>query len=229
MKTINVLGIHLKDYSLKEAVRITEQYMNSGALRTVICVTAGQLVRSASDESIRNWIESADLVVYDDVDIIKKAEGLGEQQNREVQNQEYLDSLFRKMGRSRYGVYLLAESQGKLKQLETEVLAVYENLRITGRGVLEGGEWLQEQADGLINDINNVVPRVIIARLTLETERLFLEEHRQKVNASVFLGLSDEMKLQSKSGGFGRITRYISRTILKRRVMHYVKKGKTEE
>lgn len=229
MKTINVLGIHLKDYSLKEAVRITEQYMNSGALRTVICVTAGQLVRSAADENIRNWIESADLVVYDDVDIIKKAEGLGGEQSREVQNQEYLDSLFRKMGRSRYGVYLLAESREKLKQLETEVLTVYENLRITGRGVIEGGELLQEQADGLINDINNVVPRVIIARLTLETERLFLEEHRQKVNASVFLGLSDELKLQSKSGGFGRITRYISRTILKRRVMHYVKKGKTEE
>lgn len=229
MKTIDVLGICLKDYSLKETIRVTEQYMSSGALRTVICVTAGQLVKAASDEEEKQWIESVDLVVYDDVDIIKKAEGLDGVQTGGAQNQEYLDGLLRRLAKGRYGIYLLAESKEELEALEAQITGVRENLKIKGRGILEGSEPLQEQADSLINDINNVVPKVVIARLALQKERRFLEQHRRKMNASVFLGLSDQINLRKKKRGIGIIRRCVSRIILKKRVKRYMKRGKAEE
>lgn len=229
VKTIDVLGICLKDYTLRDAMRATEQYMNSGALRTVICVTAGQLMKAADNAEAKNWLEAVDLVMYDDIDIIKKAEGLEQERAREAQNQEYLDGVFKKVARSRYGVFLLAENEEKLAALEHEVSGVCESLRITGRGILEKKEAKQWQADSLINDINNVVPRVIIAKLPLETERIFLERHRQKINANVFLGLSEEVKLQKKRKGIRKITRYVSRTILRRRITQYIKKGKAED
>ena len=66
MQTINVLGVTLRSYSLKEAMAQTDSFLRNGALNTIVNLSADMLVEAGKDESYRQFLEEADMTVLDD-------------------------------------------------------------------------------------------------------------------------------------------------------------------
>lgn len=228
MKTINILGVTLKDYTLKEAIRMTERYLHNGALNTIICASAKQFILAAEDAHVKQWFESVDLALYADADILQEAEGTGRSHIGEAEYQEYMELLLERLAKSGNSLYLLAETEEKLSSLEKELTGCEDNLSIVGSSSIEKAMQSEEQADALINEMNGLAPKVIIAKLPFETSMIFLEHNQMKMNAEVFLSLTAENSLQKKETGIHKLKQHIDRTILKRRVIHFINKEKEE-
>ena len=89
MKKLNVLGISLSDYTLREAMKLTVKYLNSGALNTVFYLSTQILVEALDHEEQREWIEKMDLNIIGEPDILRASNNNTWSRIHEIENNDY--------------------------------------------------------------------------------------------------------------------------------------------
>lgn len=190
MQKINILGMSLTDYSLREAIGITDRFLGSGGLNTILFVSAKILVGAGISEKQKKWIEAADLVVWSDAEIVRQAGITARDRIHEVESQEYMKELLKRLGRGKKPVYLLAKSEEELEKLEYDLKSGREDLLIAGKGI--AGSALAEW-EGEANRINAVAPVAIISRMPFEGQAELVESMKNFLNAEIWLVLDYEM------------------------------------
>lgn len=195
MQKIDLFGMNLTDYSLREAIGITDRFMGSGSLNTILCISARMLVDAGISEEQKKWIEEGDLIVWSDAEIVKQAGITAKNRIHEVENQEYIKEFLKRLGRGKKPVYLLAESEEELGRLQGDLLFLRPDLKITGSGIIPfGGENWEDTA----NHINSLAPAVIISRMAFGHQERLMAEMRSFLNPAVWLALNHQMILREK-------------------------------
>lgn len=190
MQKINILGMSLTDYSLREAIGITDRFLGSGSLNTILFVSAKILVGAGISEKQKEWIEAADLVVWSDAEIVRQAGITAKGRIHEVENQEYLKEVLKRLERGRKPVYLLAKSEEELEKLEYDLRNAREDMNIVGKGVAGDG---QREWDDEANRINALAPVAVISRMPFERQAETVENMKNFLNAEIWLALDYEM------------------------------------
>lgn len=226
MKTINVLGITLKNYSLREALRETDKYLKNGALNTVLYVSKKQLMRAEGDEQWKAWLEGADLTICAEPDILSMNEPISGNRRKEMEEHAYLYEFLKKLVRSRRKVFLLADTEAHMQMLRKGILDKQGTLDIAGEAIFTESE---SGDDGsLINEINDVAPGAVIAQLPFEEFCHFVDRNRMFVNADVILELPEEGVTEAKPHGFFRLVRYAYQKSFRHKVKKYNNQEKAE-
>ncbi len=190
MQKINLLGMNLTDYSLRESISITDRFLGSGSLNTILFISAKMLVGAGISEEQKAWIEDADLIIWSDAEIVRRAGIEAKDRINEVKNQEYVKELLKHLERGKKPVYLLAESEEGLEELRMDLLYIRQDLKIAGSGIiaLEQEEWENEA-----NRINNLAPAAIISRMEFSRQEKLMVEMRRFLNADVWVALNNQM------------------------------------
>lgn len=225
MKTINVLGITLKNYSLRESLKETDKYLKDGVLNTVLYVSKKQLMRAEGDTQWKAWLEGADLTVCADSDILSMNEPISGNRRKEIEEHEYLYEFLKKIVRSRRKVFLLADTETHMDMLREGLLDKQGALEIAGEAVLKETE---EDEGSLINEINDVAPGAVIAQLPFDAFCHFIERNRMLVNADMMLELPEEGITETKSQGVFRLVRYAYQKSFRHKVKKYNNQEKAE-
>lgn len=165
MQKINLLGMTLTDYSLREAIGITDRFLGSGSLNTVLFISAKILVGAGVLAEQQEWIRDADLIIWSDAEIAKQAGIKAKERIHEVENQEYLKEALKRLGRGKKAVYLLAESEEDLDKLEFDLRLLREDLNIAGSGIISG---IPEEWENEANRINVIAPAAVISWLQFD-------------------------------------------------------------
>ena len=58
MKRYSILGISLRDYTAREALKQIDRFLNGGAMNTVACVTVQNLTETAKQDAVKELIEA---------------------------------------------------------------------------------------------------------------------------------------------------------------------------
>lgn len=218
MRHINILGVTLKDYSVKESMKLLDQYLNNGGLNTASYVSTQMLVAAGKDENVKSTLESFDITVLAELDILHAAEITLRSRIHEVENNEFMNELLKKLVRTKKTIYLLGNTEQELDNLEAYLRDYQEHITIVGKYANE-----ELNRDAVINDINSVAPTVIISKLPFDTQQPFLGEERKMINGELWLILtSDTVKpFNKKRNPFYRMARYIYHKLFKRKVNKY--------
>ena len=99
MQKINILGIGLTDYSLKESLGIVDRYVKYGGLNTILYVTTPMLILAGKDEEEKNCIEDMDLTLCGDADILRVAKITSAGRIYEVEQRVFLKEFLRRLVR----------------------------------------------------------------------------------------------------------------------------------
>lgn len=190
MQKINILGMSLTDYSLREKIGITDRFLGSGSLDTILFVSAKILVGAGSSERAREWIGEADLVVWSDAEIVRQAGITAKERIHEVENQDYIKEVLKRLERGKKPIYLLAGAEAELEKLAYDLRSIRADLNIVGEGVAGGvpSEW-----DDAVNEINALAPAAIISRMPFERQGEIMESMKNFLNADIWLALDQEM------------------------------------
>jgi len=227
MKKINLLGISLTDYSLKESLKLSNQYINNGALNTISIISTQILVEAAENPQHKEWIESMDLTVFGETDILRAADNATRNRLREVENAEFLQEFLHRIARARKTVYLLSSSEQQLTYLKERVLELQPGLDIVGQYVLEE---ISTGTDSFINEINDIVPTVIIARFPYPQQEQLMFENKMKINANVWIALPEHSVIQTRKGmKYSKVLEWFYRKLFYRRVSKYAQKEQEQE
>ncbi len=187
MQKINILGMNLTDYSVREAVGITDRFLGSGSLNTILFISAKILVGVGVSEEQQAWMADADLIVWTDAEIVKQAGIRTKDRIHEVEDQSYIREVLKRLGRGKKSLYLLAESEEKLEELEADLKGVREGLNIIGRSVADG--MVQEEWDDIANRVNELAPVAVISRIGFEHQMRMMEGMKRILNAEIWLAL----------------------------------------
>lgn len=219
MQKINILGIEYTDYSLKESLTLVDDYVKSGALNTILYVTTPMLIKAGKSEEEKRFIESMDITLCGDADILRVAKIESVSRLYEVENLVFLKEFLRRIVRGNKKIYLLTESEAEEEIFRRELESFQKMIEIGGSSVISED---MENVEEIINRINDVAPTAVISRLTSGRQEKWMMETRRYINAEVWLGISKDMVLDStKEPLRKKMTDKIYRTIFRRRINRF--------
>lgn len=218
MRKIQVLGITLVDYSLKESMRKVEDYLKERKTKMITYVTIKGVMTANENETVRAFLEKMDMTIAADTDILQAADAASRNRVREVAGNEFMEEFLKKLVRNRKSVCLLTETNAQLLLLKEYVRSYQENLNIAGGFALEK---LQTDEDFLINEINIKEPNVLISLLSDVKRIEFLDVSQMKINVNIWLMLKEEMPLFNKQRS---IIQKLYRSFMKKAFLQRVNK-----
>ena len=219
MQKINILGVAITDYSLKESLIKLDSFIGGGGLNTILYVTTPMLIMAGENEEEKNEIEAMDMTLCGDADILKVAEIKSVSRLYEVENQVFLKEFLRRLVLGGGKVYLLAESEEEVDSLQGELENIQKDIQIVGKSVIpDGGEGLEE----IINRINDIAPIAVISRFPSGGQEKWMIEAKPFVNAEVWLGISKDMILDGTKEPFRKkVSDKIYKKIFRRRINRF--------
>ncbi len=186
MKEINILGVAIKERSLKESLKLTETYLNNGALNTVLYVSSKLLLAAGKNPELKAWIEAMDLTVYAEADILRAANVVTSRRVREIENTSYMKEVVHKLHKGKKTVYLLTEKEEELLALEDYLKKLGPELQIAAENSLDA---MGEDTDNLINHMNEVSANVIISMIPFPFQEKLMAENKSYINSEVWIAL----------------------------------------
>ena len=106
MREIKILGLNLRDYTVRETLHLVDQYLKSGVLNTIEYVSAQMIMSAEKDSRQKEWLESMDILVYCDSDIIRAANVTSRSRLKEIENNSFLKEFLKKLVRSGYNIFI---------------------------------------------------------------------------------------------------------------------------
>ena len=185
-KKIRVLDIAIDDYTAKEAMQQTMEYMQSEPVSLVRILTSGSLVKSAEIEAFKDHIEQFDMVIPGDVAVLETAGVTERIKLKEAENRMYLRMIMRYLNRQRKKVFLLADSEGELNRLREEIALNHRHIIVADYSVIEAGETAD---DKVVNKINGTEVDCVIAIMSSPLQEEFVLRNQALIDAKVWLAL----------------------------------------
>lgn len=223
MRRVSVLGVELRDYSVKESMKMIAEYLNNGSLDTVCLISTDVLVEAKDDNELKGYIEAMDMTVPVTEDILHAAELNIRSREKEVQNNTFLKELMRRLAKEKKKIFLLAETEHDLVIMREALLKFDSRLTFFGSYAYEN---LSGTEDAIINEINSVLPDVIFSYLETPKQERLIQENKMKVNAQIWVALRSVALKTTESGELkrGGLHTLIDKTIFKRVVSKYENK-----
>lgn len=227
MQKINILGLTLTDRALKESLVLADEYIQNGALNTILYITAPMLILAEKDAQEKELIEAVDMTLCGDADIIRVAKIESKSRLYEVENQIFIKEFLKRMVRGERKIYLLADSKEEIDKLRKKLEELQRGLSICGSSII-GEE--TEDIGAVINTINDIAPTVIISQAVLGKQERWMADAKPFLNVEVWLGIPRDMKLSESNENLRKkVLNKVYKTMFRRSMNKYSEENDKSE
>ncbi len=235
-KKLAILGMELDNYTVREAMLKVEVYLNSAVMNTVETVSMETLVAAQADEELKACLESLDLAVIQDTEILEAAGEGSPQRMRETAEREFQREFLKCASRNNRTVYLLGDTSDQVDALR-EFLGIGGARRSgshlpAGRIKVAGSYALADcegDYDKVSNEINSAGADIILSVVPSPVQERFLAENKEKLNAKIWYGMGDSYAVGADSLGlFGLARRLFQKIRMKSMMLRYEKTDERE-
>lgn len=219
VKKIRLFGMEIDNFSLREEVLRGEDFYNKTELNVIRTISVNMLSMAAENQTVRDAIAQADLLVVGDREILMEAGIYSSQRLREADEHGFMKEYLRRICKEQRRVFLVASGPDELDELQRFLNSTYETMQIVGSYMAEscGGEY-----DTLVNEMNAALPDIIISALDSPIEDELLQEERAKIDARVWYSIGPAyLGTQGKLSFRMRFARLVHREKFKSAVHHY--------
>ena len=201
MKTYEILGIHIKDYSVREALHQTREYLSYNVPSVIFFLTRDVLLSASDSEEHKAFIEEdAEVTMIASSDIFKAADVTEKGREREIDRNLYLKGLLRQLSKEHRRIYLITQSPAQMGELKT-LLGTFENsLQIAGS--YETAD--TASVEDVTNDINTVTPYVVFIVMNVIEGMDFISAGKKYMNTKLIVALQPDMLKVREDGSVKR-------------------------
>ena len=188
IKKLEILGMELDNYTVREAMFQVEGFLATTIMNTVEDVSMEMLVKAQADDWLKECIEGLDLAIISDKEILKAAGEASPQRMRETVERAFMKEFLGRASRNRRTVYLLGDDRAQVEALQYFLHENYNKIKIAGAYALTDctGDY-----DAVINEVNIAEPDVILSVIATPYQECFLKDHKEKFNAKIWYGLGE--------------------------------------
>ena len=215
VKKLTVLGIQLNNYGIRDSFLVGEKYFHDDALNVIRLVTMGDLVLGSKDEDVKRALEETDLCVIEDKTILEEAGVTAPGRISELQGHDFFLEFMRRVYKNGRSIFILGESKESIEKLSALLKEQYWHIEIAGSGIICEDEAVNEKT---LNDINILVPDMVISVLGSPLLDRFLNERRSQIYAKLLIALDPGIIRGSKRGIRGFLNGIFEEGIFRRLV-----------
>lgn len=199
LKKLDILGLELDNYTVREAMMKVELYLENNEFNTIETITMNMIEKSRQDNSMHECLQNLDLAVIGEKEILIAAGEQSMQRIRETRENDFMSEFMKRIVRNKKTVYLIGEEKEELNKLRAFLEEEYERIQIVGGYTLEE---CTGDLDAIINAVNVESPTVILSILPSPRQEHFLMDCKGKLDVKVWYGLADYHKAHSKIHSF---------------------------
>lgn len=218
IKTIDVAGIRLDNYTVREAIMNLEREMSDQGFHTIEEVNTDTLMLAASDDTVRRALMTLEHTVISENSILEAVGVSNYQRKHEIEHHDFFHELMKRMERGRKRIYLIGDSQERTDAMFACIAQQYPRCPLVGSAMLEGWDGT---TDAVINDINAATPDVVISILPSPQQERFLLENKDKLFANLWYGIGTMRLAGEKKGIVGFFRKYIRMHKLEKQIHSY--------
>lgn len=220
-KKIQILGLEIDNYSVREAILLAEGYLNGNSLKTIETVTMKMLTDAESNEIVGQAIQDMDLTVIGEKEILTAANINTPQRLKETTEHEFFYEFVKRVVRNRKRVYLLSEKEEVNDILEVLLKEKYPKVVIVGSAALEE---CQGDFGNIINEINGDTADVVMSTLPTPRQEEFLSECKSKMSAKIWYGLGNYTELNTETAVKKVFKKFFHKHTLMKKMEQYQEK-----
>ena len=228
MKQFSLLGVNLRDYSVRESMRRITLYLNNGICNTIDYITHDVLLLASDSKQLKDDLESMDMTVFTAPDLLAASHIKNSKREREIKSNLLLRGVLRKFGKEKRRIFLIARSDDILKNFEKRLLLFGEDLEFVGSCTYSEAP---DCNDNIINEINASLPDVVMVKLpSPEAERL-IATNKTRMNTQLVIIMRDaslNMPGEDEAGKH-KITTFIKGMLFRSAAQNYDKNYSSEE
>ncbi len=219
MNEISLLGVSFKDYTLRESLQLTEEFLFAKSFHTAMVITSNNLLDLHEQLQFKQSLEEIDLPVIGDESLLKAA-GLDTRNRvREVVNGDFLKELLGQCYRNKRSVYLVAMNEKELMKLQELLDICKRNLYIVGTCLCDEVGYNRAL---LVNEINQIAPHLIVSNVSLEIQMDFLKEMKDTINGNIWLGIDPQISyIPKKTTIFQKVQSLLHHKAFERKITKY--------
>lgn len=217
MKQLNVFGMDLADYSVKEAMRKIDEYLVDAKVNTVSFLSMDVLMEASENEELRTYLSGMDLTIPISAEILSVAGIAGHSRIKEVSEGEFYKKLMKKISDEKRNVFILTEKEETIKAFGDYLKESSPGINIVGEFAFEN---LSGDSDMIVNEINSTFPDIVFSRLSSPKQEKFIYENSAKLNAKLWVALKEDFarKEPNKCGKFTALREKIRSSVFRRKV-----------
>lgn len=217
-KKIDILGICVDNYTVRESMLRLDTYLGSNVLNIIETVTMEQMLSLEEFPVIGECLRQADLCVIGEGEILTETAAATAQRMREVCSQDFLWELLKRMVRGQKRVFLLAMTSRQTAQMEEAFLKSVPGFSPAGSFSVEESA---DDMDTIVNEINGATPDIVISALCSPVEEEFILSHKDKIGTGIWYGIKD---LYHQERGKALVGKTLKKLALQRRLHRFVSK-----
>lgn len=218
-KNIQVFGIELETYTVRDNMQFFEEYVVSDEMNIVSVVTPYVLNAALDNDDLRKFIEECDLRVIADTAILEVVEEKFDQQYTQIKKNELEEQLLRCLIRKRKKVFWIGDNKEQQKKFETYIKENYSDLNVAG---MYGEGIEEEKIENIINEINSADADVLLLNFHSPAQEMFLVKYKHLLHTKLCICLGDGIKSHYSSGvRISKLKGLFDQTVFKRKVIKY--------
>lgn len=192
IKEIQLLGVTLENYTVREAITKFEGMMHEEGVRIIEEVTM-ETMANIEDESVKAIIKQANLTVIADYGILVAAKEKNMQRRFEIDNNEFFYELVKRLERNNESVFIIGENEKQTGETVSFLMEEFPKLEIVktiNMDEIIGAE------DAIVNEINVHAPKAVLSLLKTPMQEKFLNEHKDKISSMLWYNVSNSKKVK---------------------------------
>jgi len=204
LKKLNILGLELDNYTVREAMMNVERYLDNNEFNMIETITMSMIEKSMQDATMLDCLQSLDLAVIGEKEILTAAGEQSYQRIRETCDNDFFHEFMKRIIRNKKTVYLLSETNEEIEKLKHFLEDEYDRIQIVGSYAIQD---CPGDLDAIINAVNAESPTVALSVLHSPTQEHFLLDCKGKLDVKVWYGLGDNYTVDKTIHGFFRWAR----------------------
>lgn len=212
IKKIDVAGIELDDYTVRESILNLEACLGQGGFYTIQEITMATIMQANTNEQVREALGKVTHSIISDVGILDAIGGTSLQRKHEIVDRDFFYEFMKRIERNNRTVFLLGDTITATQAAHDYIMSEFGKLKIVGMEALEA---YPGQEDAVINEINIAAPYLVISLLPIPKQELFLLENRDKISSDVWYGVGQALVGQKRH----RLVRFVQHHMDVRRLV----------
>ena len=185
---IDVMGVGFDNLTKPEFIERAKSIIAKGDKGYCVTPNAEIVYEAVQDESFRDLLNDAALVLPDGAGVILGAKILGTPLREKVAGIEFGEALCAAMAQTGGKVYFLGGKPGVAEQAAFNLMAKYPGLNICGTA--DG--YFKDEAE-VVAKINAEAPDILFVCLGAPKQEKFMKNHMEELNVHLMLGLGGSL------------------------------------
>lgn len=219
-KKINVAGIELDNYNVRESMMQIQNHLDTPALYIVEEVTMNTILAAQKDQKVREALEQVMHTIIAEPGILEAVGEKNVHRRYEAEHHGFFYALMKQLESENRKIFLIGEEENEVERIYKLLLEEFPDCQVSDAAAL--GNY-SGTMDKIVNEINALDVDVVVSILPSPKQEYFLLENKEMLSVRLWYGVDagSLLKQHNKLGHFLR--RHIYRRQLKEHISNYKK------